>query len=424
MTSKRRRSPGEGSVFEYATKAGVKRYGIKFTATMPDGTRKPVLRRRGPNGEPWTTRTAANAAIRDVMAEVAKGQWSEPSKMPLGVFLDEWLGGLRVKPSTLASYRKNVRLHIAPALGAVPLAQLTGPRITKLYRELETGGRKDHQAGQPLSARTVRYVATILRAALQAAVDTDLIPRNPADKANPPSAEQARAPEMHPWRADELRTFLDWAQAQAPAPGHDDRTTWHVLAFTGMRRGEALALRWRDVDLDAATVSVRRSVGAVRVKGEGERLIEGSTKTAKPRVVDLDAATVAALRGHRRERGALSLALVRPDALIFGDTHGNYLHPTRFSRRFVEAVARCRRQLGDAAPAAIRLHDMRHTHATLLLAAGVPVKVVSERLGHASVTVTLTIYAHVMPAMGRQAADTFAQLLDPPATEPPAAQEG
>jgi integrase len=281
---------------------------------------------------------------------------------------------------------------------------------------LETSGRKDHRAGEPLSARTVRYCATILRAALQSAVDADLLPRNPADKADPPTAKQAKAPEMHAWRVDELRMFLDWTH------GHRDRTAWLTLAHTGMRRGELLALRWRDVDLDAGTISVRRSVGAVRVKGQGERIIEGSTKTDRPRLVDLDAVNAAALRAHRRERGALSLALARPDALVFGDVFGKHLHPTRFSRRFTEAVARCRRELGDAAPAVIRLHDLRHTHATVLLAAGISVKMVSERLGHANATITLGVYAHVTQAMGRQAADTFAALLEP-APVPATAQE-
>jgi len=124
-----------------------------------------------------------------------------------------------------------------------------------------------------------------------------------------------------------------------------------------------------------------------------------------------DAATVAVLRVHRRERGAVALQLARDDALVFGDHEGRYLHSERFTRTFRAEVARCRKAIGDQALPEIRLHDLRHTHATLLLAKGVPVKVVSERLGHASPTITLQVYAHVMPGNQRDAADLFARLV-------------
>jgi integrase len=181
-----------------------------------------------------------------------------------------------------------------------------------------------------------------------------------------------------------------------------------------MRRGEALALRWRDIDLDGSTISVRRSVGIVRVKGEGATVLEGPTKTGKPRVVDIGPDTVAVLRAHRRERAGLALQLAAADALVFGDIEGRHLHPERFSRTFTEALARCRRELAEAGqdpPPVIRLHDLRHTHATLLLSAGEPVKVVSERLGHSSAVVTMTVYAHVLPGGQRKAADRFDAML-------------
>jgi integrase len=186
---------------------------------------------------------------------------------------------------------------------------------------------------------------------------------------------------------------------------------WRLLATTGMRRGEALALRWRDIDLDAGRVAVRRSVGVVKAKGAGEELVEGPTKTGRSRVVDLDAGTVAVLRAYRAARGSLALDLVRDSALVLGNLDGAHRHPERFSRRFVGQVAQARKALGEDRLPAIRLHDLRHTHATLLLADGVPVKGVSERLGHASPTITLTVYAHVHPGMGREAADRFAALL-------------
>jgi integrase len=249
---------------------------------------------------------------------------------------------------------------------------------------------------------------TILRSALADAVKHGRLAVNPTDRSTPPSPSQARPPEMHAWTAPELARFLRWAEAH----DSDIAMAWRLLAYTGMRRGEALSLRWRDVDLDAGRVAVRRSVGVVKDKGKGEQLVEGATKTGQSRVVDLDAGTVAALRAYRAVRGSVALDLVRDAALVLGTLDGNHRHPERFSRLFVEHELQARRAVGEELLPVIRLHDLRHTHATLLLAAGEPVKVVSERLGHASATITLTVYQHVHPGMGREAAARFAALLD------------
>jgi integrase len=135
-------------------------------------------------------------------------------------------------------------------------------------------------------------------------------------------------------------------------------------------------------------------------------------RPAGPRVVDLDAGTVAALRAYRAVRGALTLDLVRDSALVLSNLAGTHRHPERFSRRFAGQVAQARKAPGEEQLPVIRLHDLCHTHATLLLADGVPVKVVSERLGHANATITLTVYQHVHPGMGREAADRVAALLE------------
>ena len=325
--------------------------------------------------------------------------------MTAGAYLAAgWLDGLRLAPSTVASYRKNVRLHIAPAIGAVPLAHLTPVRLDALYRELEAGGRKDHRAGEGLSFRTVRYVHTTISAALGAAVEAGLLPRNPAARAHPPTNKQARAPEMHPWTAAQLAAFLGWSREHSEL--HE---LWHVLAMTGMRRGELLALRWRGVSLDAGTIAISRSVGNIRNKGEAARVEEGPTKTGKPRVIDIDPGTVAVLRAWKRERGGLALALARDDALVFGDLEGRYRNPEYLSRTWGRTV---RRAVADGLDVpVVRLHDLRHTHATILLSDREPVSTVSARLGHASEVVTLTVYAHVMPGDQKRAAARFAELV-------------
>ena len=394
--ARKRRSPGEGSVWAYQTKAG-ERWAIGHPAF---GTRR--------NASGWgKTKKEAQEALRVMLVDASRGKLVDPSKQPLGAYLDEWVAGLRLAPSTIASYRKNIRLHITPALGTVPLASLTTEKVDRLYRELERGGRADHRAGEGLSPRTTRYIHTILSSALAAAVKTRRLTRNPAADATPPTAKQAKAPEMHPWTAGQLAAFLGWAREH----GQGHHSLWHVLAHTGMRRGEALALRWRDLDLDAATVRIRRSAGMIRNAGEGAGVVEGDTKSGKPRLVDLDATTVAALKAHRRERGALALQLVLDDALVFGDVEGGHRNPEHVSRQFARDIARCRAELGDAAVPVVRLHDLRHTHATILLTAREPVHVVSQRLGHASAVVTMTVYAHVLPGSQRDAADHFATLI-------------
>lgn len=419
MTKPRRRQAGEGTISTYETKAGT-RYLIKYTAVDANGERKVVLRRRDRDGQPFLTRKAAAAELGDILSEVRQGAHVVPKKLTVGDWLDQWLEGLQLEQSTRASYEKNVRLHLKPHIGGVQLQSLTGARLSALYRELEKSGRQDHKAGTGLSPRTVRYCHTIMKAALSDAVNQGLVASNAADKAKPPSARASQAPDMHPWTGAQLNTFLSWLEASVgpDAPPKRGRPVQpaiypalRTLAFTGMRRGEALALRWRDLDLTNARLAVRRSVGVVKKKGEGERVVEGPTKSARPRVIDLDEQTVLFLKAWRRERGAASLQLVHEDSLIFGDLEGGFLHPERFSRTFVEKQEQCRRSGTGVDLPAIHLHDLRHTHATLLLQAGVPVKVVSERLGHANVTITLNIYAHVMPGMQAQAAATFAALV-------------
>jgi len=398
MTKPRRRQAGEGGISEYQTKAGP-RYLIKYGYTGQDGSKAVALKRGYP------TRKAAGEALREQLGNLDRGTHVAPNKVTVGEHMATWLDGLRKEPSTVASYRKNVRLHVEPHIGALRLEQLTGTRLTKLYHQLEATGRADGKGG--LSARTVRYVHTIIHAGLGAAVRDGLLAINPADKADPPSAKAAASPEMHPWTVEELRAFLA-QRAQA-----DDELTiaWTLLASTGMRRGEALGLRWADVDVDGSRLSVRRSATVIKHKGAGEEIIVGPPKSGRPRTIDLDPGTLAALKAHKAAMGTLSLALAREDTYVLANLDGSVRHPERFSRKFVAAVIAARAALGEDVLSTIRLHDLRHTHATLLLRDGVPIKVVSERLGHANAMITLGVYAHVMPGMQAEAAAKFGALL-------------
>ena len=398
--TRKRRSPGEGGCWPYKTQAG-ERWRVKGMVGLPDGTVKEVNKRGFP------TKTAGLEWLADAQSAGRKGEYIEPSRQRFGTYGEEVIRGLRIKPQTRASYLKNWRNHVEPySIANLPLSAVAGLKLTSHYRHLEKSGRKDYRAGEGLSARTTRYVHTIIHGVLGQAVRDGLLLRNPADAATPPTAREAKAPEMQPWTAGQLAAFLQWAEGKS-----QHVVLWTVLAMTGMRRGEALSLRWRDIDLDAGTVSIRRSAGIVRIAGEGAEMVEGDTKSSKPRVIDLDPATIALLRAWRSQRGSTALQLARAEALVFGDIEGNHRNGEHVWRQFTRDVARCRKTLGEDALPAIRPHDLRHTHATLLLIAREPVHVVSQRLGHASPMVTLTIYAHVMPGNQRDAANLFARLI-------------
>jgi len=267
--------------------------------------------------------------------------------------------------------------------------------LNTLYARLLSDGHGTRPGG--LSARTVRYIHTILHRAFKDAVRWGRLARNPADSADPPRASATPAPEMMTWSADDLRRFLDGVSGSRHYPA------FLMLATSGMRRGEALGLRWSDVNLEEGHASIRQTVIAVN-----HEIRFGTPKTAKGRrSIALDGRTVAALRGHRQrqlEERMLLGAGWRDHDLIFTKVTGEPLHPERFSREFDRAVQR------HEIPR-LTLHGLRHTWASLALQAGVHPKVVQERLGHSTVGITLDIYSHVLPAMQTNAAETVAALV-------------
>jgi integrase len=241
----------------------------------------------------------------------------------------------------------------------------------------------------------VRYVHVIIRRALADAVRWGRLSRNVADGAAAP--KQASKREMHTWTAQELRSFL--------AHVAEDRlyAAYITAATTGMRRGEVLGVHWRDVDLDTARLAVTQSLIAV-----GYELSFSEPKTAKSRrLIALDPVTVAALRAHRKAQLEERLrwgAAWQDGDLVFALENGSPVHPDRFSDWFQEHVK-------AAELPRIRLHDLRHTHATLALQAGVHAKVISERLGHSTISITLDTYSHAIPAMEEEAAAKVARLV-------------
>jgi integrase len=359
----------------------------------PDGHRRQA-KRRG-----FATKNEAQKAFDKLRVRAREGAYVAPSRQTVGEFLtDEWLPAVRVtlEASTWESYERNLRVHVIPAIGQVYLQALDGARLNRLYASLLLDGRKRGK-GSGLSARTVRYIHTILHAALDDAVRWERAATNAASKSDPPSARAAKAPEMKTWTAEELAHFLELTAK--------DRynTSWLFLATTGTRRGETLGLRWSDIDLETGYAVIRQTITAV---GDKVR-IAPRTKSDRPRRIELDSRTVMAMRVWRARQAQekLLLGTAYQDAgLVFCHPDGRPFHPKRFSREFDRRLTRfgLRR---------IRLHDLRHTWATLALQAGIDVKVVAERLGHSSPTITWAIYQHVTPAMQSGAAEKVAGLI-------------
>lgn len=348
----------------------------------------------------YRTKRDAERGLAELLGNVNRGTYVPRSRQTVSEYVEEWLAAIAptVRPSTHYSYSRNLRLHVVPRIGSAPLVAVDAGTLNQLYAALLADGRKDY-AGGGLAPRTVRYIHTILHRAFKDAVRWGRLARNPADAADPPKAGEASRPESVTWTAVQLRTFLEGARRSR------HWTAYLVLATTGLRRGEALGLRWSDLDLDAGRASIRQTVIAVK-----HTAMLGTPKTAKGRrTVKLDKGTVAALREHRRRQAAERLLMGAgwtDTDLVFCHVDGTMLHSERFTRGFSDAV----RRLGLPA---IRLHDLRHGWATLALQKGIHPKVVQERLGHANIGITLDTYSHVVAELHEEAAEDVAAMFLP-----------
>lgn len=344
----------------------------------------------------YRTKRSAEDALAELVSGVNAGTYVVKTRQTVGEYSAEWLAAIEptVRPSTFDSYRRTVRLHVVPYLGAARLTAVDAGALNRLYADLLSCGRKTSVGG--LSPRSVAYVHAIVHRMFRDAVKWGRLARNPADAADPPRGPRP-GQGMRVWSGEDLRRFL--ASTTDDAHG----LVFHVLATTGMRRGEALGLRWADVDLEHGRAAVRQTVVMV---GHTPTLSTPKTNAGR-RGVALDADTVARLREHRRGQAAQRLQLGagwRDNDLVFTTADGSMLHPERVSEAFGRAV----RRLGLPST---RLHDLRHGWATLALSNGVHPKVVQERLGHASIGITLDTYSHVAASLHDAAAETVASAI-------------
>lgn len=319
--------------------------------------------------------------LRKLQNDAANGADLSAARTTTGEWLTRWLVLVKptVEPNTYGPYERHVRLHITPHVGRVLLGKLAAVHVQGMYAALAEAG---------VSAALQQKVGTTLTIALNQAVKLDMIPSNPATKIRKP---KARKPEIAVFDPAEASRFLKAAAA-------DRHYAYYLTAVdSGARPGELFALTWEDVDFDGGFLSITKSLeeisGVLRVK---------AVKTPKGRRrIDLSADTLAVLADHRKT----ALAAGRIASPVFHDTDGGHLRLSNLVKNsFKPALER-------AGLPSVGLYTLRHTCATLLLLADVPAKVVSERLGHSSITLTLDTYSHVLPAMQKRAADTMGKIL-------------
>ncbi len=355
-------------------------------------------RRRQRTKGGFRTKREAQAALNDAVEALRSGTFVESSKVTLGAFLaDQWLPTIRaaIRPNSWTTYRIYAETHVIPALGGVSLQSLSAVHLNQLYADLADHGRRDGRGG--LAPKSVRHVHVLLHKALGDALRWGLVPRNVANAADPPRLPRRQ---RAIWSAEELRAFLRLTA--------DDRlgAMWLLFATTGMRRSEMLGLPWWAVDLEARPRRLLVVQTVVLLGNEPVIVAEAKTESSH-RQLALDSFTVAALRAHRarqlEERLAWGPAWM-DTGLVFTQQDGSILHPGRVTKRFVRLVR-------DASLPPITLHGVRHSYATAALAAGEPLKVISERLGHASTTITANLYQHVLPSMDERTANAVARLI-------------
>jgi integrase len=342
------------------------------------------------------TKREAQRVMARLVTEVDDGRHVAAASTRFGEVLERWLEikATVVEPTTIASYRWIANTYVAPALGSLPLDKIRVLDLDRFYARLRSSGSG---TGAELSPRTVRLCHTVVSQTLDQARRWGLVARNVAPDATVP---KSRKGEIVPPSVDTLRHLL----VTAVAADAEFALYLRVLAATGCRRSEVLALRWTDVELATGELRIRRALAIVEGK-----VIEKDTKTHQARRIAIDPATLAALETHRMqiEDRALRLGLVSGvDGLVFSsdDHRQRPWRPDVVTNRFIRL---CRK----AGVSGVRLHDLRHFVATNLGAAGTPIATISARLGHRDVATTLNVYSHSLPAADRAAASTLGELL-------------
>jgi integrase len=348
---------------------------IKFDLGRDPITSKRRIRYHSFKG---TKRQAEVEAARLISA-AATGSYIDPSRITVAQFIAHWEANWaagNVSPKTFERYCELLRKHVRPYLGAIGLQKLRPATLAELYARLQREGRGD---GEGLAARTVGHVHRVLHRALGHATQWGLVQQNVASLVSPPRVPSI---EVSILRSNELNDLLKRLR------GRSVYAIATLALATGMRRGELLALRWKDVDFERGLLQVEQSLEATK---DGLRIKSPKTHHGR-RSITLPSSTIGDLRLRWKKqlerRLALGLRTVPGEELVFGNCEGGPLHPAAVTKEWSRAMT----AIGMAN---ITLHTLRHTHASQLIAAGVDVLTVSRRLGHGSPAITLTVYGHL-----------------------------
>lgn len=366
-------------------KRGKNSYSVKF------GTGKdPVT---GRYKSQWVTvkgtKKDAEKRLSELLNQVDTGTFMKPGKLTLAEFLETWLADVakhNLSPRSFERYAGIVRQHIIPDIGRIPLTQLRLDHLQKHYSDLLENG---------LSPQSVRYDHAIIHRALQSAVIRGLVRQNVARGAEMPPVRRI---EMQVWDAEEVGRFLESARAS------QYYALFHTALFTGMRRSELLGLRWQDIDLLLCQISVGRGLHHLK---DGSYIFTEPKSAKSRRTVALSPAAVLVLQAHREKQISEHYMMGKasaPEDLVFSTADGKPYRPNTITRAWVTLAKK-------AGVKVIRLHDARHTHASLMLSQGIHPKIVQERLGHSTIAMTLDIYSHIAPGLQQAAAEGFERLL-------------
>lgn len=362
------------------------------------------------------TRHEVSDEMKKALRDQQRGFNIAPGKLTVGQFLQDWLLAIKsdVTPSTFVSYENTVRLHLTPAIGDLRLCKLGAPHVQRLKEDtinavVKVGPRvKKPVEGEPapepkhLSSSTVRYCLKVLRMALDHACKLDLVARNVALLVDFPKVEHA---DIEPFTPEQAKKFIDATK------GHRLGALFSVATAIGLRKGEALGLKWSAIDFERGTLAVRIALQRVKMPGEKKgRLILGEPKKKSRRTINLPRVCVSALLEHRAiqdEERRLAGSRWQEQDYVFTSGIGTPMEPRNLERAYQQILAL-------AGLHHIRIHDLRHTAATLLLTQGVHPRVVMELLGHSQIAITMNTYSHVVPALMKEAANQMDAALKTP----------
>lgn len=373
----------------------IRQRGVTFTAYWSTTDPASGQRKQHTKGG-FSTKGAARKHLNLVVGKVTEGSWRPDQPLTVrDLLVTHWLPAQKargLRPSTIAMYQGAIEWYLVPRLGAVKVAALTPADMTGLVEHLRTARSANGRAG--LSARTAQVAVATLKSATKWAVANGMLGRDPLIGVARPRPEHK---EMSTWNAEQARAFL------GSVKGDRLEAAWALLLARGLRRGELAGLRWDAVDLTSGTLQIVRT----RLSIDG-RVVESQPKTeAGRRSIPLDARLVAMLRSHDKAQKAERLRAGEAwegSGHVICDELGRPYHPDYFGDRFDDLVT-------AAGLPRLRLHDLRHTAFSLMVAGGTPIKVVQELAGHSSPAITMSLYVHTQPSMGREAGEQLSASL-------------